>query len=54
MNGDNMNNVRCETNRIFRNKKREYLQEKINELQTNSKNKRLTQQHKLIYKGLPT
>jgi hypothetical protein len=28
-NGDNMNNVRCETSTTFRNKKREYLTEKI-------------------------
>jgi hypothetical protein len=29
---DNMNNGRCEANKHFRNKKREYLHEKINEL----------------------
>jgi hypothetical protein len=28
--GDNLNNVRCETSRHFRNKKREYLKGKIN------------------------
>jgi len=33
--GDNLNNVRHETSRTFRNKKREYLKEKINELETN-------------------
>jgi hypothetical protein len=33
--GDNLNNVRHETGRTFRNKKREYLKEKINELETN-------------------
>jgi hypothetical protein len=32
MNGDNMNKVRCEASRYFRNKKREYLKDKINEL----------------------
>jgi hypothetical protein len=36
--GDNLNNVRHETNRYFRNKRREYLKDKINELATNSKN----------------
>jgi hypothetical protein len=33
INGDNLNNVRCETSRHFRNKKRGYLKDKINELQ---------------------
>jgi hypothetical protein len=37
INGDNLNNVRRETSRHFRNKKREYLKGKINELATNSK-----------------
>jgi hypothetical protein len=40
INGDNIKNVRRETNRHFRNKNREYLKGKINELETNSKNKR--------------
>jgi hypothetical protein len=39
MNGDNLQNLRCETSRTFRNKKREYLKGKINELETNNKNK---------------
>jgi hypothetical protein len=30
MNGDNLNNVKCEVSRYFRNKKREYLKDKIN------------------------
>jgi hypothetical protein len=37
INGDNLNNVRREASRHFRNKKREYLKDKINELETNSK-----------------
>jgi hypothetical protein len=37
--GDNLNNVRREASRHFRNKKREYLKDKIKELVTNSKNK---------------
>jgi hypothetical protein len=37
INGDNLNNV----SRHFRNKKREYLKGKINELATNSKNKNI-------------
>jgi hypothetical protein len=39
INGDNLNNVKREDCRYFRNKKREYLKDKINELGTNSKNK---------------
>jgi predicted metallo-beta-lactamase superfamily hydrolase len=39
INGDNLNNIRCEASRHFRNKKREYLKNKINQLATNSKNK---------------
>jgi hypothetical protein len=39
INGDNLQNVRRETSRIFRNKKREYLKGKINKLETNNKNK---------------
>jgi hypothetical protein len=38
VNGDNMNNVRREASRHFRNKKKEYLKDKINELAMNSKN----------------
>jgi hypothetical protein len=30
INGDNLNNVRCEASRHFRNKKREHLKDKIN------------------------
>jgi hypothetical protein len=47
--GDNLQNLRRET-RIFKNKKREYLKEKINELETNNKKKqkylRFVQRHK--------
>jgi hypothetical protein len=39
INGDKLNNVRSETGRYFRNKKRKYLKEKINDLATNSTNK---------------
>jgi hypothetical protein len=38
-NGDNLKIVKREDCRYFRNKKREYLKDKINELGTNSKNK---------------
>jgi hypothetical protein len=40
-NGDNLNNVRRDVCRYFRNKKKEYLKAKINELETNSKNKNI-------------
>jgi hypothetical protein len=36
---DNLNSTRCEVRRNFRNKKREYLRDKINGLAMNSKNK---------------
>ncbi|PNF37683.1 hypothetical protein B7P43_G11996 [Cryptotermes secundus] len=41
LNGDNVNNIRRETSRHFRNKKREYLKDKIDELAMNSKNKNI-------------
>jgi hypothetical protein len=41
INGDNLNNVRREDSRHFRNKKREYLKDNINELATNSKIKNI-------------
>jgi hypothetical protein len=34
INGDNLNNIRSKASRYFRNKKREYLKDKINELRT--------------------
>jgi hypothetical protein len=37
----NLKNLRSETSTIFRNKKREYLKGKINELKTNIKNKNI-------------
>jgi hypothetical protein len=40
MNGDNLNNIKREASRYFRNKKREYLQDKINECAKHSKNKK--------------
>ena len=35
-NVDNLHNVRCEASRYFRNKKKEYLKDKSDELETNS------------------
>jgi hypothetical protein len=48
INGDNLNNVRREASRYFRNKKREYLKDKINELATNSKNKNIRDLYRQI------
>ncbi|PNF30898.1 hypothetical protein B7P43_G05207 [Cryptotermes secundus] len=48
LNGDNLNNIRCETSRHFRNKKREYLKDKIDELAMNSKNKNIRD----LYRGI--
>jgi hypothetical protein len=39
--GDYLQNLRLETSRIFRNKKREYLEGKINKLEANIKTKLL-------------
>jgi hypothetical protein len=46
--GDNLQNLRWETSRTFRNKKREYLKGKINELETNNKNKSIRD----LYRGI--
>jgi hypothetical protein len=43
-----LNNVRREASRYFRNKRREYLKHKINELATNSKNKNIID----LYSGI--
>jgi hypothetical protein len=48
INGDKVNNVRREASRHFRNKKREYLKDKINVLATNSKNKNIRD----LYRGI--
>jgi hypothetical protein len=47
INGDNLNNVRCEASRRFRNKKRENLKDKINEIAKKSKNKNIRD----LYRG---
>jgi hypothetical protein len=48
INGDNLNNVRCEASRCFRNKKRKYLKDKIDELAMNSKNRNIRD----LYRGI--
>jgi hypothetical protein len=48
VNEDNLNNVRWEASRHFRNKKREYMKDKINELESNSKNKNIRD----LYRGI--
>jgi hypothetical protein len=47
MNGDNLKNLRRETSRTFRKKKRECLKGKINEHETNNKNKNIRD----LYRG---
>ena len=46
-NVDNLNNVRSEASRHFRNKKKEYLKAKIEDLETNSKIKNIRN----LYRG---
>jgi hypothetical protein len=48
INENNLNNVRREASRHFRNKKREYLKDKINEFSTNSENKNIRD----LYRGI--
>jgi hypothetical protein len=48
VNEDNLSDVRREGSRHFRNKKREYLKDKINELESNSKNKKIRD----LYRGI--
>jgi hypothetical protein len=48
MNEDNLKIVRREASRHFRNKKSQYIKDKINELATNSKNKNIRD----LYRGI--
>jgi hypothetical protein len=48
INGDIQNNIRRETSRHFRNMKRKYLKDKIDELARNSKNKNTGDQYRGI------
>jgi hypothetical protein len=48
MNGDNLNNVRREVSRRFRNKIRKYLNERINKPATNTKNKNIIDRYRGI------
>jgi len=45
---DNLNNVRREVSRHFRNKKKAYMRARIEELETNSKNKYISD----LYRGI--
>jgi hypothetical protein len=47
-NEDNLSDVRQEASRHFRNKKREYLKDRINKLESNSKNKNIRN----LYRGI--
>jgi hypothetical protein len=48
VNEENLSNVRREASRHFRNKKREYSKDRINELESNSKNKNVRD----LYRGI--
>jgi hypothetical protein len=48
LNEGNLHNVKREASRHFRNKKREYLKGKINEIDLNSKNKNIRE----VYRGI--
>jgi hypothetical protein len=48
VNEDNLRNVRKEASRHFRNKKREYLKDKINEIELNSKNNNIRDLYRII------
>jgi hypothetical protein len=48
VNENNLRNVRREASRHFRNKKREYLKDKIIEIEINSKNKNIRDMHRVI------
>jgi hypothetical protein len=45
---DNLNNVRREASRHFRNKNKEYMKANINELETNSRNENIRD----LYRGI--
>jgi hypothetical protein len=47
---DNLSNARLEASRHFRNRKREYLKDRINELDQNCKNKNIRDLYRCIYK----
>jgi hypothetical protein len=47
VNEDNLSNVRREASRHFRDKKREYFKDKINEIELNSKNN-----NRDLYRGI--
>jgi hypothetical protein len=48
VNGDNLNNVKSEASRHFRNKKRKYMKDRIDELARNSANKNIRD----LYRGI--
>jgi hypothetical protein len=48
MNGDNMNSAKSEASRHFRNKKREYQKDKMNEA-ADSKNKNMRDLYRVLF-----
>ena len=57
INSENLDNIRRETSRVLKNKKREYLKEKINDMEVNGKNKNIIDMyqgvrvHKKVYQA---
>jgi hypothetical protein len=49
INGDNLNHIRCEATRNFRNKKRKCVKDNINELELNNRNKNTTDPYRVIH-----
>jgi uncharacterized protein YaaR (DUF327 family) len=49
INGDNLNTARCKTSKYFRNKKREYLKDKINELARNRRERSIVQYSRRVW-----
>jgi hypothetical protein len=49
INGDKLNNIKPEASKYFGNKKREYVKDKINELVTDSRNKKIMDLYREIY-----
>jgi hypothetical protein len=48
INEDNLYNIRCKASKHFRNKRREYLKDKMNDLATNSRSKNISD----LYRGI--
>jgi hypothetical protein len=56
INGNNLSNINCETSRHFKNRKLEYLKDKVMSFATTCKNKNIRElfRVKINLRGLPT